>query len=226
MRTLLRFLAALAAIVVAIPLVLTVVYAFIDPPSLTVLRRKADDLRVTQTWVPLDGIAPELTRAVIMSEDARFCLHWGVDLNQMRIVLLDALEGEAPRGASTITMQTVKNIFLWPSRNYVRKTLEVPLALWMDLVLSKDRIIEIYLNVAQWGPDVFGIEAAAQRHFGKGAADLTRAQALGLATMLPAPAARDPRNPGPRQRRAIAHVERELARAPWVFGCLGPEIRP
>jgi len=220
-----RFMATVA-LVASIPLVLTVLYAVVDPPSLPVLRLKWADQPVDQRWVPLDEIAPDLVRDVIMAEDARFCLHYGIDLRQLRIVIGEAIDGEKPRGASTITMQVVKTLFLWPERNYLRKAVEVPLALWMDLILSKDRIIEIYLNVVQWGSGVYGIEAAAQKAFGVRAADLTREQALALATVLPAPAARNPARPGPRQRAVIAHVERELDRAPWVFTCLSERIRP
>ncbi|MEM8664118.1 MAG: biosynthetic peptidoglycan transglycosylase, partial [Pseudomonadota bacterium] len=226
LRRLLRAIVAIAALIAALPVVLTVVYAFVDPPALPILRREFAGERVDQRWVRLSDVAPPLARSVIMAEDARFCLHYGVDLRQLRIVLRDALSGERPRGASTITMQTVKTLFLWPERDYLRKALEVPLAAWMDLVLSKDRILEIYLNVAQWGGSVYGIEAAAQHYFGRSASALTVQQSLALATTLPAPAARDPRKPSRRQRAVMAHVARELDRAPWVFTCLSDRIRP
>ncbi|WMS42894.1 biosynthetic peptidoglycan transglycosylase [Acuticoccus sp. MNP-M23] len=226
MRRLFKIFITVTALIVSIPLVLTVLYAFVTPASLPVERLKWKGETVDQRWVALEDVAPELVRAVIMAEDARFCLHYGVDLRQMRIVIKDALDGEKARGASTITMQVVKTLFLWPDRNYLRKAVEVPLAFWMDLVLSKDRIIEIYLNVAHWGRGIYGVEAAAQRTFGVSAADVTRTQALALATVLPAPAARNPAKPGPRQRAVIAHVKRELDRAPWVFTCLSDRIRP
>jgi monofunctional biosynthetic peptidoglycan transglycosylase len=220
MRRLIVIAGGLAAAIVATPLVLTAVYGFVNPPSLAIWRHEAAGRRAVQEWVPLEAISPSLVRAVVMAEDARFCLHWGVDLNQLRIVLADTLGGEDPRGASTITMQTVKNLFLWPGRSYVRKAIEIPLAVAMDLLLSKERILEIYLNIAQWGPTAFGAEAAARGYFGIAAADLTREQALALATTLPAPVSRDPRRPGPRQRLVMRHVERELERAPWVFTCI------
>lgn len=226
MRRIPRILLLVAALVAAVPMALTVLYAFVDPPALPVLRHRIAGESVEQRWVPLETVSPALVRAVIMAEDARFCLHWGIDLRQLRIVVQEAFEGERPRGASTITMQTVKTLFLWPERDYLRKALEVPLALFMDLVLSKDRILEIYLNVAQWGPRVYGVDAGARRAFGVSAAELDARQALALATILPAPAARDPRRPGPRQRAVMAHVERELDRAPWVFTCLGERLRP
>ncbi|MCF3936383.1 monofunctional biosynthetic peptidoglycan transglycosylase [Acuticoccus sp. M5D2P5] len=226
MRIILRALAAAVLTVISVPLILTVVYGFMDPPSLPIMRRQAEERPAVQDWRPLSEISPTLVRAVVMAEDARFCLHWGVDLAQMRIVLQDALDGQPPRGASTITMQVVKNLFLWPERDYLRKAVEIPLAFWMDLVLSKDRILEIYLNIAQWGPSIYGAEAAAQHYFGIPAARLSREQAVALATILPAPGARDPRNPGRRHRAVIQHVNRELERAPWVFTCLPSNIRP
>lgn len=226
LRSILKALLYVLATVVMIPLVLTVGYSVMDPPTLPVLRRQSEGEPVAQAWRPLDEMSPTLVQTVIMAEDARFCLHWGVDLRQMRLVVEEAIAGEAPRGASTISMQVVKNLFLWPERSYLRKAIEVPLALWLDLVLSKRRILEIYMNTAQFGPIQYGAEAGSQAAFGKPAADLSRAEALALGTVLPAPAARNPRAPGPRQRGVIAHVERELDRAPWVFTCLPERFRP
>ncbi|UOM36103.1 biosynthetic peptidoglycan transglycosylase [Acuticoccus sp. I52.16.1] len=226
MRPILKALGAVMVTVVLIPLILTLAYGVKDPPSLAIWRRQADGDTVVQTWIPLTEMSPELVRGVIMAEDARFCLHWGIDLRQMRLVVKEAIAGEAPRGASTITMQVIKNLFLWPERSYLRKAIEVPLALWMDLVLSKDRILEIYLNTAQFTGSAYGVEAAAQQAFGRSAADLTRDEALALATVLPAPAARNAARPSKRQRAVIAHVERELDRAPWVFTCLAAPFRP
>src|SRR5690606_21673986 len=131
--------------------------------------------------------------SVIMSEDGQFCFHHGIDLGELKGVVDDALAGEATRGASTITMQTVKNLFLW-SRPLasLRKLVELPLAVYVDAVLPKRRIMEIYLNIAEWAPGVYGIEAAAQHHFGVPAKKLTRRQAALLAVTLPNPYARNP----------------------------------
>ncbi|GAB5378397.1 MAG: hypothetical protein AcusKO_48590 [Acuticoccus sp.] len=214
------------AFVAATPLVLTLVYTVVNPPALPIVRRNLADAPVEHRWVPLEAIAPRLAQSVIMAEDARFCLHYGIDLTQLRIVINDALDGERPRGASTITMQVVKNIFLWPERNYLRKAIEVPLSVGLDLAMRKRRILEIYLNVAQFGPSQFGVEAGAQHFFGKSAADLSPDEALALATNLPAPSVRDPRRPSRRQRGVMAHVARELERAPWVFTCLPTALRP
>ena len=226
MRTLLRAFLAALALVAALPLALTVIYAVIDPPALPVLRHADAGEPVAQEWRRLAEMSPDLVQAVIMAEDARFCLHYGIDLRQLRAVVREAMRGEAPRGASTITMQVVKNLFLWPERSYLRKAIETPLALWMDLVLSKDRILEIYLNIAQWGPGVYGAEAAARYHFSKSASAISGQDAVALATVLPAPSVRDPERPGRRQRAVMAHVSRELERAPWVFTCLDERLRP
>ena len=133
-------------------------------------------------------------RAVIASEDARFCAHHGIDLVELQNALDD--EDGRFRGASTITMQAVKNLFLWTGRDWVRKALEAPLALYADLVLSKRRIMEIYLNVVEWDTGIYGAEAASQHYFGVPAAKLSAAQAARLAAILPSPETRDAGNPG------------------------------
>ncbi len=172
-------------------------------------------------WVSIDQVAPVLAHSVIMSEDGQFCSHYGVDLRELKGVVDDALQGEATRGASTITMQTVKNLFLW-SRPFatLRKVVELPLAVYVDAVLPKRRIMEIYLNVAEWGPGIYGIEAAAQSHFGVPAAKLTRRQAALLAVSLPNPAARNPARPGNGLRRLATVIERRAARSGAYVKCL------
>src|SRR5581483_3768127 len=136
--------------------------------------------------------------AVLIAEDQRFCEHHGVELGEIREAIQDAENWEDMRGGSTITQQVAKNLFLWQGRSYLRKALEFPLALWVDLVLSKRRILEIYLNIAEWGPDgEFGAEAGARRAFGKSARDLSRYQAALRAAVLPNPHDRGARHPGP-----------------------------
>src|SRR5258708_11456042 len=128
---------------------------------------------VARQWVDLNAMSPALPRSVVASEDAKFCSHHGVDWDALRDVIDDAEDGEVARGGSTITQQVAKNLFLWPGRSFVRKALEFPLALWIDFVLPKRRIMEIYLNTAEWGPNgEFGAEAGARFAFGKSAADL------------------------------------------------------
>jgi len=182
-------------IVVLLPIGLAVIYRFVPPVSTLMLMRWATFQPVDRDWVPLSNIAPDLARAVIAAEDARFCHHHGVDWVALNDVLADAGEDGPSRGASTITMQTVKNVFLWPGRSYIRKGLEIPFALLVDAIWQKRRTLEIYLNVAEWGDGIFGAEAAARHHFGKSARQLSRREAALLAAALPNPFTRNPRRP-------------------------------
>lgn len=211
------------AVLAAIPIVLTMLYApsFVHPVSTLMLRDLATFSGYDRRWVSIDDVAPVLARSVIMSEDGQFCFHRGVDLGELKGVVDDALAGEATRGASTITMQTVKNLYLWQRPlGTVRKVIELPLAVYFDAVLSKRRIMEIYLNIAEWGPGVYGIEAAAQHHFGVPAKRLSRRQAALLAVTLPNPYARNPARPGPGLRRLASLIERRTAKSGAYVGCL------
>ena len=191
----------LAVVVIASVLALMVAYKVVDPPTTpTWLVRAVLQEPVEQRWVPLDGISMRLIEAVIASEDGRFCAHRGVDFAQLEKVLEDSGAGFS-RGASTISMQLVKNLFLWPQRSYVRKALEIPLALALDLIHTKRRILEMYLNIAEWGPGIYGAEAAARYHFNKPASLLTAAEAARLAVSLPNPTQRDAGDPEPRVLR-------------------------
>src|SRR5262245_53335336 len=175
---------------VLLPYALTPIYAVVDPVSTTMLWRRISGAKVERHLVPLGRISPALPLTVIMAEDGRFCSHHGVDLVELREAFAEADDLDEMRGGSTITQQLAKNLFLWQGRSYVRKALEFPLALWINLVLSKRRVMEIYLNVAQWGPNgEFGVEAGARRAFGKSANDVSRYQAALLAAMLPNPTA-------------------------------------
>jgi monofunctional glycosyltransferase len=188
-------------IVLLIPYALVPLYRFVDPVSTLVLWRHVTGARVERTVVPIDHIDPNLPRAVIASEDASFCTHHGLDLRQMREAMKAGMFHDA-RGASTITQQLAKNLFLWPGRNFIRKGLELPLALWIDLVIPKRRQLEIYLNVVEWGPNgEFGAEAASYRAFGKSARQLSAQEAALLAATLPNPIRRSARQPGPGLRR-------------------------
>jgi monofunctional glycosyltransferase len=176
---------------------------------------------VQRIWVPLDRVSPALVRAVIVAEDARYCSHHGVDFRGVAEAIEETDDLRRARGGSSITQQTVKNLFLWPSRSFVRKAVEVPLALWLDLVLGKRRVLEIYLNVAEWGPNgQFGIEAGARRAFGKSAAELDAREASLLATVLPNPHTRDARRPGPGLLRLAAIYQRRAAAWISVAACV------
>lgn len=187
---------------VVLPYVLTPLYIVVPPVSTPMLWRYATGQPVFRLYRPIADIAPVLRRSVIAAEDARFCEHWGVDWRSLRELLEEAEDFEDLRGGSTITQQTVKNLFLWSGRAYLRKLLELPLSLWFDLILSKRRILEIYLNIAQWGPNgQFGAEAGSRRAFNKPASDLNAQEAALLAAMLPNPVIRDARQSGPVLRR-------------------------
>jgi monofunctional biosynthetic peptidoglycan transglycosylase len=191
-------LVALAAFFFA-PYLLTLLYVFIDPPfSALMLRQALTGGPVTYEWRDLDQISPNLIAQVIAAEDGRFCTHHGVDWAALDKVADAVVDGKPKGGGSTITMQTAKNLFLWSRPAILRKPFEIPLAAFMDLALGKSRVIEIYLNIVEWGPGVYGAEAAAQHHFGKSAADLTPQEAAQLAAALPNPKRRNAGNPGPR----------------------------
>ncbi|MGE3915841.1 MAG: monofunctional biosynthetic peptidoglycan transglycosylase [Hyphomicrobiaceae bacterium] len=198
---------------------LVVVYRFAVPGyTPTMLYDLLSGGSVEQTWVPLSRVSPRLVRAVVASEDGRFCTHHGVDLGELKAAIEEARSG-SPRGASTISMQLVKNLFLWQGRSYVRKAIELPLTLWLELVWPKKRIMEVYLNIAEWGPGIYGIEAASRHAFGKPASRLTADEAALLAVVLPSPSERDAANPDDRHVR-IARIIAARARGPINTGCL------
>jgi monofunctional biosynthetic peptidoglycan transglycosylase len=185
------------------------------------LWRWATGARIVYSPLPIERMARALPLAVIVAEDAKFCSHRGVDWGAIREAIDEADDITEARGASTITQQTAKNLFLWPGRSFVRKGLELPLALWMDFVLPKRRVLEIYLNIALWGPNgEFGAEAATRRIFGKSAAALTAGQAAMLAAVLPSPARRNAREPPPYLRRLANLYAARAARSPNLDDCI------
>lgn len=197
---------------------LAIVWRFAPPVSTLMLARYVTARPVVRDYVPLERISPALVASVVMSEDAQFCRHHGVDWQALGEVLDDADEDGPSRGASTITMQVVKNLFLWPSRSALRKGLEIPLAMALDLVWPKSRIVEVYLNIAEWGPNgIFGAEAAARADFGRSAAALTQLQAGLMATALPNPILRRPARPTALQARLARRISTRVAAAgPWL----------
>jgi monofunctional glycosyltransferase len=219
-----RLLRAVAIAIVAIlllPYLLTPLYAVVNPASTVMLWRYLRGARVERHYVPIARVSPTVPLAVIIAEDGRFCRHHGVDLTEIREAITEADDVEEMRGGSTITQQVAKNLFFWPGRSLVRKALEFPLALWIDLVLSKRRILEIYLNIAEWGPNgEFGVEAGAQRAFGRSARDLSRYQAALLAAMLPNPAKRNTRQAGPGLQRLAGLYVARAAQAPGAAACV------
>jgi monofunctional glycosyltransferase len=205
---LVRMVAIALALVLLLPYLLVPLYRVVDPVSTLMVWRWATGARVVRSKVPLERIAPVLPATVVASEDARFCSHRGVDWEEIREALEEADDLSEARGGSTITQQLAKNLFLWGGRSFVRKALELPLALWIDLVLPKRRILEIYLNIAEWGPSgQFGAEAGARYAFGKPAREVNAHEAATLAAILPNPHRRNARIPGPAVRRLAGVLE-------------------
>ncbi len=171
---------------------LVILFSFLPPPINIYQLNEAWRLGgISKDWVSWDEIAPVAGRAAVAAEDANFCSHWGFDMVAIRA----AIEEGGNRGASTISQQVVKNVFLWHGRTYLRKAMEAMLTPAVELVWSKQRILEVYLNVAEFDDGVFGIEAAAQKHFGVNAKDLTALQAARLAAVLPDPKGRSASEP-------------------------------
>src|SRR6185312_5164819 len=210
-------------VLILLPYIITPLYTFGAPYSTVMMWRTLTGQRVQRIYTPISRISPSLPLAVIIAEDGRFCGHPGIDFKELRDAIAEADDLQDMRGGSTITQQVAKNLFLWQGRSYVRKALEFPLALWIDLVLSKRRILEIYLNIAEWGPNgEFGVEAGSRRAFSKSAHDLSRYQAALLASVLPNPFTRDAHSPGPGLRRLAGLYVARAARAPAAANCTRP----
>lgn len=190
--------------VIALGLIWILAYTVLPVPRTPYMvseGRVLDD-GVDYQWVPMEDIAPVLARSVVAAEDANFCKHWGFDLSAIRA----AIDEGAGRGASTISQQVVKNAFLWHGRSWSRKALEALVTPIVELTWSKRRILEVYLNIAEFNGGVFGAEAAARTYFGVGPEDLSARQAAQLAAVLPAPKLRNAGNPGPFVKRRAAQI--------------------
>jgi len=228
--------AAIIAVLLLAPYLIAPLYRVVDPVSMPMLWRYLTGAPVERTFIPLGRIAPALPLAVIVAEDGSFCTNRGIDLGAMREAWQEADETSshpaarrrggwfgALRGASTLTQQTAKNLFLWAGHSFIRKVLEIPLALWLDVVLPKRRVMEIYLNIAEWGPNgEFGAEAAARYAFGKSAHDLNAREAAELAAILPNPLRRSARTPDFIVRRLAGLYERRAVGHPGRGACLRP----
>jgi monofunctional glycosyltransferase len=205
----------LILLLLLLPYLLVPLYRVANPVSTLMLWRWSHGVRVERTFVPIGRMAPALPITVIAAEDGRYCRHRGIDWDELRERIEDVDDIGEAKGVSTITQQTAKNLFLWPGRSFVRKALELPLALWMDLVLPKWRVLEIYLNIAEWGPTgQFGAEAASRYAFNKSVHSLSPREAALLAAVLPNPRRRSARQPGPVVRRLASIYEaRGIAQA-------------
>jgi monofunctional glycosyltransferase len=187
---------------IAGPIAVVAIYR-VAPPPLTwlMVQRVFEGRGFDRRWVPLSQISPQLVRAVIASEDSGFCQHHGFDIAAIEKALHHNAVSDKIRGGSTISQQTAKNIFLWPHRDWARKGLETWFTVLIEGVWGKPRIMEVYLNSIEWGPGVYGAEAAAQHNFHVGAAHLTPAQAARLAAIIPKPLSWRAAAPGPYVRR-------------------------
>ena len=191
-RRVLRVLRRLAiwalGIAVVVPLVLILIYRVVPPPITPLMViRIVEGRGLERDWTPLEEISPHLRRAVVAAEDNLFCEHSGFDWDSLEAAVRSYAAGKRAGGGSTLSMQTAKNLFLWPRRSVVRKALEVPLTGALELLWPKHRILEVYLNIAEWGPGIYGAEAAARANYGVGARDLSLRQASRLAAILPSP---------------------------------------
>ena len=220
-RPLLLTLLAVLLALLLFPYLLTPLYRTGHPTSALMAWRQLRGAPVSRQWVDLGAMAASLPRSVVAAEDAKFCSHRGVDWGALREVRDDAEDGEVARGGSTITQQVAKNLFLWPGRSVVRKALELPLAMWIDFVLPKPRILEIYLNIAEFGPaGQFGVQAGSLYAFGHGAAMVTPREAALRAAILPNPHRRSARNPTTGVRR-LAGIYLGRAQAAELHRCWG-----
>ena len=190
-----------------LPLALVAVYRFVPPPvTILMIQRSLEGKGISRTWRPLDEMSPALIRSVIAAEDAGFCSHRGFDFEAMQEAWAHNERSDRVRGGSTISQQTAKNVFLWPQRSYLRKGLEAGFTVLIEVGWGKRWILEVYLNTIEWGPGIYGAEAAARRNFGVGADRLTPAQAARLAAILPSPLKWRAARPGPYVKRRSGRI--------------------
>ncbi|MDB5619111.1 monofunctional biosynthetic peptidoglycan transglycosylase [Tardiphaga sp.] len=216
-----RRLILIVVLLLLAPYALTPLYSGGHPVSALMAWRWVTGAPVERSWVDLAAMSPALPRSVVGAEDAKFCSHKGIDWDSLQSAIEDAQDGEVSGGGSTITQQVAKNLFLWAGRSVIRKGLEIPLAMWIDLVLSKARILEIYLNIAEMGPSgQFGAESGAKFAFGRSATNLSARDAALLAAVLPNPVTRSARTPGPGVRR-LASTYMARAQAAELQRCWG-----
>lgn len=202
-RWLFRWWLRAVSVVFLLMVAVVLLYSVVNPPTTIYMLQESRRLGgLDRQWVPLKNVAPVMARSVVAAEDANFCNHWGFDL----VAIRTAIEEGSGRGASTISQQVVKNVFLWHGRNWSRKALEAVMTPLIEALWSKRRIVEVYLNVAEFDEGVFGVEAAARHYFGVGPEALTAVQAARLAAILPLPKERSASNPSKSVRRRAASI--------------------
>ena len=218
-----RLLITLFALVVVLPVALVLLFRVMPPPFTPLMaERFFSGGAVTKHWVPITAISPNLVRAVIASEDSKFCSHHGFDWDAINRAMEEDAAGDRLRGGSTISQQTAKNLFLLPDRTWTRKGFEAGFTVLLETVWPKRRILETYLNVAEWGPQRFGADAAARAEFGKPASALSVTEAARLATVLPNPRRYHAGKPGPyvaRQSKVVA-ARMAIVRRDHLDGCI------
>lgn len=220
-RRIARWVLYVGLFVLFAPVPIILLLALVQPPMTAVMAEQTvgrvfsgdKPLWPRHTTVSRQAISPTLRRAVLASEDDRFYLHNGIDFVEIDKALDRRKHGGKLRGASTLTQQVAKNLFLWNGRSYIRKGLELYITLWLELLLSKERILDLYLNLAEWGPSTYGAEAAARLHFNKSAASLTRDESARLAAILPSPKRWSPKG-SVATRRAVTILDRMQYAAP------------
>jgi monofunctional biosynthetic peptidoglycan transglycosylase len=216
-----HILVRLLLVLLLLPPALLLAYRVLPPPiTPLMLLRLAEGEGLRKDWQPLSRIAAALPEAVVAAEDNRFCEHWGFDWPALEGEIESYLAGERPRGASTITMQTAKNLFLWPERSLLRKLLEAALTPQIALLWPKRRVIEVYLNIVEFGPGIYGAEAAAQSYFGKPAADLGRREAALLAAVLPSPRTASPARPSAYLQERAATISTRIEQLGPMLDCV------
>ena len=203
-----RLLGLILLVLIAVPVVGVLLFAVVPPtPTILMLQQAAKGQGLDYRWRGLNDISPHLVNAAIAAEDARFCSHHGFDMDAIQKALDHNAEGGRIRGGSTISQQTAKNVFLWPGRDWIRKGLEAGYTVLIETIWSKRRIMEVYLNVVEWAPGVYGAQAAARHWFDKDARDLSSREAARLAAILPAPRRYEAAAPGPYVRRRASRIQ-------------------
>lgn len=223
-RIVARVLLVLFLVGVVGPVVTVLAYRFIPPPATPLMLINAAKGRgIDYRWRSIEDIAPSLPQAAIAAEDAKFCQHRGFEIEAMRKAMASNAKGRKLRGGSTISQQTAKNVFLWPQRSYLRKGLEAYFTVLIETLWGKRRIMEVYLNVAEWGPGTYGAQAAARRYFRVDAADLTRQQSSRLTAILPSPLKWKAAAPGPYVKKRSRRIGGAMAtiRNTGLSACLG-----
>jgi monofunctional biosynthetic peptidoglycan transglycosylase len=220
MRRLIRALAWTVLALAAFSVAWVLLYRAVPPPATPLmLIRAAGGAGMVKDWTPLERLSPHLVRAVVASEDTQFCAHSGFDWAAIEDALEDNEEGKRLKGGSTISQQTAKNAFLWPDRTWVRKGVEATFTALVELSWPKRRIMEVYLNVIEWGDGVYGAEAAARAHFRKPASDLTRREAALLAVLLPNPRNWTPATPYVQRRAGVIERRMGIVERDGLAGC-------